>query len=109
MRWSRFFRRRRSDAQLQQEIDLYIAAEIDENLARGLSREEARRQAYLKFGNPQQVRETMWRQNSIGLIDNAWRDLKYAVRTLTRSPGFTVRFQRPSYRFPAHPPHRETR
>ncbi len=90
MRWSRFFRRRRSDAQLQQEIDLHLAAEIDENLARGFSPNEARRRAYVKFGNPQQVRETMWRQNSIGMIDNACRDLKYAVRTLARSPGFTI-------------------
>src|SRR5277367_284736 len=90
MRWSRFFRRRRSDARLQQEIDLHLAAEIEENLARGISPGEARRQAYLKFGNPQQVRETIWRQNSVGLIDNAWRDLKYAVRTLSRSPGFTL-------------------
>src|SRR5277367_4630057 len=90
MRWSRFFRRRRSDARLKQEIDLHLAAEIEENLARGISPGEARRQAYLKFGNPQQVRETIWRQNSVGLIDNLWRDLKYAARTLTKSPGFTL-------------------
>ena len=44
----------------------------------------------LKFGNPRQVRERLWQRNTVSLIDNLWRDLKYAARTLTRSPGFTV-------------------
>ncbi len=90
MSWRRFFRRNRADAELAKEIDLYLAAEIDENLARGMSAGEARRRAYLKFGNPQQVREGIWRQDTFSLIDNLWRDLKYAARTLTKSPGFAV-------------------
>ena len=59
MSWRRFFRRKRADADLEQEIDFYLAEEIDENLARGMSAEQARRQAWLKFGNPQQVRESI--------------------------------------------------
>ena len=57
MSWRRFFRRRPADAELVQEIDLHLAEEIDENVARGLSAEEARRRAYVKFGNPTRVRD----------------------------------------------------
>src|SRR5271168_4875017 len=90
MSWRKFFHRKRADAELAQEIDLYLAEEIDENLARGMSPDEARRLAYLKFGNPQQVRESVRRQNTLSLLDNIWRDLKYAARTLARSPGFAL-------------------
>ena len=90
MRWRRFWRRRGADVDLAQEIDLYLAEEMDENIARGMSPDEARRRAYLKFGSRQQVRESLWQQNSVTLVDSALRDLKYAARTLSRSPGFTL-------------------
>jgi predicted permease len=90
MSWRRYWRRRGADVVLAQEIDLYLAEEIDENIARGMSPDEARRRAFLKFGSPQQVRENVWQQNSVTLVDSALRDLKYAARTLSRSPGFTL-------------------
>src|SRR5271170_3281920 len=90
MSWRGFFRRKRADAELEQEIDFFLAEAIEENVARGLSPERARRQARIKFGNPRQVRESLWQQNTVGLIDNMWRDLKYAARTLARSPGFAL-------------------
>jgi predicted permease len=88
MSWLRFFRRRRADAELQQELDGYLVEEIAENLARGLSSEEARRQAKVKLGSPQKVRESLWQENTNATIDNLRRDLQYALRTLARSPGF---------------------
>jgi predicted permease len=88
MSWLRFFRRRRADAELQQELDGYLVEEIAENLARGLSSEEARRQAKIKLGSPQKVRESLWQENTNATIDNLRRDLQYALRTLARSPGF---------------------
>lgn len=90
MIWRRFFHRAQSDAELQQEIDSYLAEEITENIARGLSPEEARRQAHIKFGGRQQTREILWQQNTFHLLDNFFRNLKYAFRTLKRSPGFTA-------------------
>jgi predicted permease len=90
MSWRRFFRREKADSDLIQEIDLFLAEEIDENMARGLSPEEASRQARLKFGNPRQVRESLWQQNTVAFVDSVWHDLKYSFRTLARSPGFTL-------------------
>ena len=90
MSLKRFFYRHRSDAEITQEIDLHLAAEIDDNLARGLSEEEARRQAHLKFGSPRRVREEVWQQNTLAFFENLWRDLHYAMRTLARTPGFTI-------------------
>jgi hypothetical protein len=42
----------------------------------------------VKLGNPQLVRERLWRQNTIALLDGLARDLKFAARGLRRSPGF---------------------
>jgi predicted permease len=90
MSWRRFFRRTRLDADLKEEMNAHLAAEIEENLEHGQSAEEARRAAFVKFGNPQQVRETLWRQNTVSWLDSVGRDLRYAVRALRRSPGFAL-------------------
>ena len=90
MSWLRFFRRRRADRELQEEIDVFLAEETAENIARGAEPEEARRRARIKLGNSRSVRETLWRQNTISLLDTLGRDLKYAARTLLRTPGFSL-------------------
>src|ERR1700727_19927 len=84
----RFFRRRRNDAEVSIEMESHLSLESDENLARGMSKEEARRQAYLKFGSPERIREEVWKRNSIAPLEKALRDIRYAWRTLHRSPGY---------------------
>ena len=64
MSWMRFLHRKRSDAELQDEIEAFLSEETADNVARGMSPAEARRQARIKFGNPQYVRELLWTQNS---------------------------------------------
>ena len=90
MKWVRFFRRKRSDAELQNEIENFLSEETADNEARGMSPDEARRQARIKLGNAQKVRESLWTQNSPLLLPHVIRDLKYAFRTLSRTPGFTI-------------------
>jgi MacB-like periplasmic core domain len=84
----RFFRRRRSDAEVSIEMENHLTLESDENLARGMSKEVSRRQAYLKFGSPVRIREEVWKRNSIAPLEKALRDIRYAWRTLHRSPGY---------------------
>jgi predicted permease len=86
----RLFRRRQSDTDLQQEMDLHLAEEIAENIERGMSVDEARRQAYLKFGSPRRVREELWQQNSFAVVDTFWRDLRQVLRRLERSPSVVL-------------------
>ena len=90
MSWRKYFHRTQWDAERVQEIESHIAQEIDDNIARGMSPQEARRQAYLKFGNPQQVREEIWRINSVAPLENILRDARYAWRTLLRNPGYAI-------------------
>jgi predicted permease len=86
----RFFRRRAEDAELREEINAHIAQEIEDNLARGMSAEEARRQAHVKFGSRENVREDLWEWNSVRPLEDMLRNLRYVARTLRRAPGFTL-------------------
>ena len=90
MSWLRFLHRKRSDAELQDEIEAYLAEETADNVARGMSPGEAQRKARLKFGNMQKVRESLWEQNSPQPLTRITRDVRYAFRTLTRTPGFSI-------------------
>ena len=84
MSWMRFLHRKRSDSELRHEIEAFLAEETADNEARGLTPDEARRQARLKFGNPQKVRESLWMQNTPQRLAGIARDVKCAFRTLSR-------------------------
>jgi predicted permease len=86
MNWRRFLGRAKRDAELQQEIALHLQEEIAENIERGMQPEEARRRAYLKFGNPQRVREEAWQQGSVIAVESFARDVRHAIRRLAKSP-----------------------
>jgi putative ABC transport system permease protein len=91
----RFFRRSQKDEELSRELEAHVAHEIDDNLARGMSQEEARRQAYLKLGNPLRIRDTVWETNRVAWLEDTWRDLRYAARTLAptrQSTAFSTRY-----------------
>jgi putative ABC transport system permease protein len=90
MNLRRFSNRTRKDKDFAGEIESHLAHEEDANLARGLSPEEARRQALLRFGNPWTVREREWHYRSLPWISDLKRDFSFAVRALAKTPGFTA-------------------
>ena len=58
------FRRKRSDADLQDEFEVFLTEETAENIGARNVAGEARRQARVKLGNPQKVRESLWTPDS---------------------------------------------
>jgi putative ABC transport system permease protein len=84
----RFLHRKEKDVELAEEIESHLAHARDANAARGLSVDEARRQANLKFGNPRTTRERVWSYRSLPWIDDIWRDLRFALRSLAKTPAF---------------------
>jgi predicted permease len=88
IRLSNFVTGRRADQRLQDEIAEHLAFQTDENLRAGMSPAEARRQAVLKLGAAEAIREDHHAELSLPLIENLLFDLKYAARMLGRSPGF---------------------
>src|SRR5262245_53166080 len=86
----RFLRRGWWDAERTRELDAYLAAETDDNVARGMPPDEARAAARRKLGNTTLVREEIYQMNTISLIDGAWRDLRHGARLLRMNPAFAV-------------------
>jgi predicted permease len=75
---------------LDQDIRDHIERETQDNIDRGLAPEEARRQALLKFGNVALAKEDTRRVWAWAWLDEARQDLRYAARTLRKSPAFTT-------------------
>ena len=90
MNFRRFMNRRRKDQEFAEEIESHLAHEEEVNLSRGLSPEEARRQAHLRFGNPRTVREREWHYRSVPWIEGLRRDFSFALRSLAKTPGVTA-------------------
>lgn len=90
MNLRRFNGRSEKDQDFAEEVESFLAHEEDANRARGLNPEEARRQARLRFGNPRTVREREWRYRSLPWLADLGRDFSFAVRSLAKTPGFTL-------------------
>ena len=79
----------KKDEELAEEIESHIAHEQAVNAERGLSSEEARRRARVQFGNPRAMRERVWLERSFPWIERLWRDVRFALRSLKKTPAFT--------------------
>lgn len=83
------FRRKRSTDDFVEEIQSHLELEADELQREGLSDEDARRLAKLKFGNVRRAQEGFYLRGRIAWFDDLVRDIQFAVRQLIKNPGFT--------------------
>jgi predicted permease len=84
------FRRKRGGADFSEEIQAHVDLEAEALQAEGLSEEEARRLARIKFGSLRREQERFYMQGRWVWLDNWMRDLKHALRSLLTCPGFTI-------------------
>lgn len=82
--------RTKKDRDFADEIESHLAHEEDANLAWGLSPEDARRRARVRFGNARTYREREWRNRSVRWIEDLRRDFRFALRALRKAPGFVT-------------------
>src|SRR5271168_3332836 len=83
-------RRDRAGAQLDRELRDHLDRQIEENLAAGMGAEDARYAALRTFGNPALLREQARATWSWTWLELLLRDVRYSLRTLTRTPGFAA-------------------
>ncbi len=82
--------KREEEERLREEIAEHIALQTDENLRAGLSPIEARRQAMLKFGGVEAMKQDYRAERGLQFIENLFGDLRNAVRTISRMPGLAA-------------------
>jgi putative ABC transport system permease protein len=88
--WKSIFAKRASDAQMNSELRFHIDELTDENIAAGMSPQEARRRAVLEFGGQEKFKEEVRDVYRVRFLDATIANLKSAFRFIRKSPTFSI-------------------
>src|SRR6266700_2400311 len=83
-------RRTRMEQEIDAELREHMAMCIDDNVAQGMARKDAERDARRRFGNPTAMRERVSVEDSALGLESLWHDLRSALRVFGKSPGFAL-------------------
>ncbi len=89
-RLASLLRRRHIEDRLDEEIRFHVEQQIEKNRRDGMSPNDARRHALIRFGGVEQMRERTRDEFHTGAIEHLARDVRYGLRSLRRHPGFSA-------------------
>src|SRR5579863_530870 len=90
LRLGGLFSSERRERELAAEMDSHLRMHIEDNLRRGMSATEARRNALIKLGGIEQAKQNYRDRRGLPFLETLLQDLRFAFRTLHNSPGFTT-------------------
>ena len=90
IRLAGLFRRRHHEREMAEELESHLQMHIEDNLRSGMAPAEARRQALIKLGGLEQVKEDCRDTWSVRIIEDTLADVRFAVRSFRRKPGFVL-------------------
>jgi putative ABC transport system permease protein len=90
IRISNFSSRRSGGRRLREEIEQHLYLETESNLRAGMTPEEARRQAILKFGSIETIRESYHAEKGLPAMESMLQSVRFALRMVRKSPAFAL-------------------
>jgi predicted permease len=81
--------RQSDDQRFLEEMEEHVSRQTEENVCSGMAPAEARRQAVLKFGAVEAIREQYHAEKSLPFVESIVQDVRYSLRILRKSWGFT--------------------
>jgi predicted permease len=90
MRLAGLFSKQRLEKEMTEEIESHLAMHIADNVRAGMTPGQARREALLKLGGVESVKEAVRERSTVPLLEHLAQDLRFTVRQLRKNSGFAV-------------------